>query len=362
MRALHRVRAGELPAPPVRAGLFALTRRAASTIRRCRGLQAKQCRQLSDCAKCKTRILRPGRGTDVDPCDETSHAILLPTPVRRVIVDSHSACVLGLRRRAAPSPTSSRLTLPHLILCAGALRPYPDAVMPCQRSLHHYRNEWWTCAICRSCILARAASRSPSAPSACQASPVNECREKPQTYVANVISGLPGMDWDIIVWHDEETGLDQLTAHLQQQLRPAPSALYDTLPGEPSGYVRIAMSGGKQSRSSSGGASRLAVISGIPAGWSDCHYPTRWTGSTVQSNDGPSTTLFAAFYPVDSAFAVLSRHVPATLSIRRPCVRTLLAAIRCSAASAVSRTGKHDTTVTQPAALHLTTLEQHRGT
>ncbi|SDH44993.1 hypothetical protein SAMN05216338_1009119 [Bradyrhizobium sp. Rc2d] len=258
MRALHRVRAGELPAPPVRAGLFALTRRAASTIRRCRGLQAKQCGQLSDCAKCKTRILRPGRGTDVDPCDETSHAILLPTPVRRVIVDSHSACVLGLRRRAAPSTTSSRLTLPHLILCAGALRPYPDAVMPCQQSLHHYRNEAWTCAICRSCILARAASRSPSAPSACQAWPVNECREKPQTYVADVISGLPGMDWDIIVWHDEETGLDQLTAHLQQQLRPAPSAPYGTLPGKASGYVWIAMTRGKRSRSSSGGASRLA--------------------------------------------------------------------------------------------------------
>ncbi len=274
-----------------------------------------------------------------------------PPPVRRVIVDSHSARVLSLRRRAAPTPTSYRLTLPHLILCAGALRPYPGALMPCQESLHHHWNEWWTCAICRSCILARAASRSPSAPSACQGSPVNECRENPQTYIADVTSRLPGMDWDIIVRHDEETGLDQLTAHLQQQLRPAPSALYGILPGEPSGYVWIAMSGGKQSRSSSGGASRLAIISGVPAGWSHCHCPTRWTGSTVPSNDGPSTTLFAA-----------ARHVPATLSLRRPCVRTWLAATRCSAASAVSRTGKHDTTVTQPAALHLTTLEQHRGT
>ncbi|MBB4263102.1 hypothetical protein GGD64_007168 [Bradyrhizobium sp. CIR3A] len=360
MRALHRIRAGELPSTPVRAGLLALTKRAASTIRRCRGLQAKQCGELSDYAKCKTHILGPGRGTDVDPRDETDLAILLPTRVRRVIVDSHSARVLSLRRRAAPTPTSYRLTLPHLILCAGALRPYPDALMPCWESLHHHWNERWTCAICRSCILARAASKSPSAPSACQASPVNECREKPQTYVADVISGLPGMDWDIIVWHDEETGLGQLTAHLQQQLRPAPSALYGILPGEPSGYVWIAMSSGKQSRSSSVGASRLAVISGVPAGWSHC--PTRWTGSTVPSNDGPSTPLFAAFYPLDSAFAVFWRHVPATLSLRRPCVRTWLAAIRCSAASAVSRTRKHDTTVTQPAALHLTTLEQHRGT
>lgn len=250
MRALHRIRAGELPSTPVRAGLLALTRRVASTIRRCRGLQAKRCGQLSDYAKCKTHILRPGRGTDVDPRDETSLAILLPIPVRRGIVDSHSARVLSLRRRAAPTPTSYRLTLPHLILCAGALRPYPDALMPCQDSLHHHWNEWWTCAICRSCILARAVSRSPSAPSACQASPVNECRE----------------------------------------------------------------------------------------------------------------TLFAAFYPLDPAFAVFSRHVPATLSLRRLCVRTWLAAIRCSAASAVSRTRKHDTTVTQPAALHLTTLEQHRET
>ncbi|MGY3034153.1 hypothetical protein ACVIIV_003323 [Bradyrhizobium sp. USDA 4354] len=226
MRALHRIPAGQLPSPPVRAGLFALTRRAASTIRRCRGLQTKQCGQPSDCAKCKTDILRPARGTDVDPCDETSLSILLPTPVRRVIVDSHAARVLSLRRRAAPTPTSYKLTPLYLILCAGALRSYPDADIPYPQSLHHYRNEWWTCAICRSCISARPASRSPSAPSACQASPVSECREKPQTYIGDVISGLHAMSWDIILCHDEETGLDQLTAHPQKPLRPAPNALY----------------------------------------------------------------------------------------------------------------------------------------
>ncbi len=131
MRAPHRIRAGELPCTPVRAGLFALTRRAASTIRRCRGLQTKQCDQLSDQAKCKRHILWPGRCTDVDRLDETSLAILLPTPIRPVIVDSHSARMHSIRRRAAPTPTSYRLTPPYLILCAGALRPYPDAVIPC---------------------------------------------------------------------------------------------------------------------------------------------------------------------------------------------------------------------------------------
>lgn len=181
-------------------------------MRRCRGLQTRQCSQLSDHAKRKPHILRPGRGTDVDRCDETSLAILLPTPARRVIVESHSARVPSLRRRAAPTPTSYRLTPPHLILCAGALRPYPGAVIPYQNSLHHHRNEAWTCAICRSCLSARPPSRSPSAPSPCQAAPGNQCREKPQTYVAEVISGLPGMGWGIFFWHDEEAGLDRLTA------------------------------------------------------------------------------------------------------------------------------------------------------
>ncbi len=131
MRAQHRIRAGELPSTPVRAGLFALTRRAASTIRRCRGLQTKQCDQLSDQGKCKRHILRPGRCTDVDRRDETSLATLLPTPIPRVIADSHSAHMHSLRRRAAPTPTSYRLTPRCLILCAGALQPYPDAVIPC---------------------------------------------------------------------------------------------------------------------------------------------------------------------------------------------------------------------------------------
>ncbi|MGY3396249.1 hypothetical protein ACVWW6_008840 [Bradyrhizobium sp. USDA 3311] len=206
MRALHRTRAGELPSTPVRAGLVALTRRAASTIRRCRGLQAKQYSQLSNYLKCKTHILRPGRGTDVDPCDETSLAILLSAPVRRVIVDSHSARVLSFRRWAAPTPASYRLTSPYLILRAAALGTYQDAVMPCQQSLQHHRTEWWTCAICRSWISARTASRSPSARSACQASPVNDRGDKLQSYVADVGSGLPGMGWAINVWHDEKSG------------------------------------------------------------------------------------------------------------------------------------------------------------
>ncbi|SCB55339.1 hypothetical protein GA0061098_10395 [Bradyrhizobium shewense] len=356
MRALHRIGAGELPSTPVRAGHFALTRRAPPTIRRCRRLQTEQCGQLSDHAKCKPHILRPGRGTDVDRCDGTSLAILLPTPVGRVIVNSHSARVLSLRRRAASIPISYRLTPPYLILCADALRPYPGAVIPSQQSLHHHRNEGWRCAICRSFLLARPPSRIPPAPSPGQTSPVKECREKPQSYVADVVSGLPGMGWDIISWHDEETGLDRLTARPEQQLRPAPSALYGTLPG-----VWIALSGGKQSRSSSGRTSGPAVISGVPAGWSHGPCPTRWTGSTVESNDGPSRTQFAAFYsrfrlcgpapclPLspfgDRACAPCLVQQPFVLSPRLPC---------CERES-----------TTQPLLsrrLHLTTLEQHRGT
>ncbi|MBB4372966.1 hypothetical protein GGD63_005781 [Bradyrhizobium sp. cir1] len=363
MRALHRIGAGELPSTPVRAGLFALTRRAPPTIRRCRGLQRKQCGQLSDHAKCKPHILRPGRGNDVDRCDETSLAILLTTPVRRVIVESHSARVLSLRRQAASTPISYRLTLPYLILCAGAVRPYLGAVIPSQQSLHHQGNEGWRCAICRSCLLARPPTRSPSASSPGQATPVNECREKPQTYVADVISGLPGMGWDVIFWHDEETGLDQLTARLQQQLRPAPSALYGTLPGEASSYVWIAMTGGKQSRSSSGRTSRPAVISGVPAGWSHCHCPTRWTGSTVESNDAPSTTQFAAFYSRFRLCGPFAAH--ACHPLRSATVRAQLAL--CSSHSFYRRlcrlaNGKAPHNRYSVCCLHSTTLEQHRGT
>ncbi|MBB4365362.1 hypothetical protein GGD65_006428 [Bradyrhizobium sp. CIR18] len=363
MRALHRIGAGERPSTPVRAGLFALTRRAPPTIRRCRGLQTKQCGRLSDPAKCKPHIVPPGRGTDVDRCDETSLAILPPAPVRRVIVDSHSARVLSLRRLAASTPISYKLTSPYLVLCAGALRPYPGAVIPSQQSLHHRRNEGGRCAICRTCLLARPPSRSPSAPSPGQASPVNECREKPQTYVADVVSGLPGMGWELIFWHDEETGLDQLTARLQQQLRPAPSALYCILPGETSGYVSSAMSGGTQPGSSSGRTSRLAVISGVPAGWSRYHRPTRWTGSTVETNDGPSTTQFAALYSrfrLCGPFAAHACHPLPTATVR---ARLAL----CSTHSFYRRVlrlanGKARHNRYSACCLHSTTLEQHRGT
>ncbi len=245
MRALHRIGAGELPSAPVRAGLVALTRRTASSIRRCRGLQAKHCRQLSGYPKCKTHILRPGRGTDVDPCDETSLAILLP-PLRRMIVDSHSARVLSLRRRAPHGASSV------------------TALSSAERSVWHS------------------------------------------------------------AWRSLLSRLDRYDARQAIPQKFGPPLL-------------------------------VAIISGVPAGWSHCHCSTRWTDSTVQSNDGPSTTLFAALYTLDSAFAVLSRQNACPLSPRRPCVRTLpcAAAIRSSGASAVSRTGKHDTTVTQPA-LHLT--------
>lgn len=360
MRALYRIGAGELPSTSVRAGLFALTRRAPPTIRRSRGVETKQCGQLSDHAKCKPHIRRPRRGTDVDRCDETSLAILLPTPVRLVIVDSHSARVLSLRRRAASTPISYRLRPLYLILCAGALRPYPGAVIPSQQSLHHYRNEGWSCAICRSCLLARPPSRSPSAPSPGQVSPVNECREKPQTHV---ISGLPRMGWELIFWHDEETGLDQLTARLQQQLRPAPSALYCILPGEASGCVRIAMSGGKQSGSSSGRTSRPAVISSVPAGWSHSHGSTRWTGSTVESNDGPSTTQLAAFYSRFRLCGPSAAHACHPLPAANVHARLAL----CSSHSFYRRVcrlanGKARHNRYSACCLHSITLEQHRGT
>jgi hypothetical protein len=263
MRALHRIGPGELPATPVRGGLFALTRRAAPTIRRCRGLQTKQCGQLSDQAKCNPHILRRRRGTDVDPCDETSLAILLPTPVRGVIVDSHSARVLGLlsgggfytHRLQTDATLSQSMRRPSSTI---SRRGYPFSAIltsPPERGVD---------AICRSCLLSRPPSRSQSAPSPGQASPVNECREKPQTYDADVNSRLPGMSWAINVWHDDETGLDQLTARLQQQRRPAPSALCGTLPGKACGYVWIAMSGDEQSCSSSSRNSRLAVIAASP--------------------------------------------------------------------------------------------------
>lgn len=61
----------------------------------------------------------------------------------------------------------------------------------------------------------------------------------------------------------------------------------------------------------------------------------------VESHDSSQRSLAV------SAFALYSRHMPATLSLRRPRVRTLAcaAAIRSFAASAVSRLGKHDTTL-----------------
>ncbi len=197
-------------------------------------------------------------------------------------------------------------------------------------------------AICRSCLLSRPPSRGRSAPSPGEASPVNECREKPQTCEADVNSGLPGMSWAINVWHDDETGLDRLTARLQQQLRPAPNALCGTLPGKASGYVWIAMSGDKQSCSVEPQFSTCRHR-GVPAGWSYCDC-RRWIGSMVESHDSSQRPL------VDSAFALSSPHMPATLSLRRARVRTLAcaAAIRSFAASAVSRPGKHDTTLTQP--------------
>ncbi|SFV14742.1 hypothetical protein SAMN05192541_12223 [Bradyrhizobium arachidis] len=258
MRALHRIGAGEPSAKPVQTALFSLTRRAAPTIRRCCGLQTKQCSWLSDHA-----ILRPGRGTDVDRCDATSLAILLPTP--------YTWCDRGFSLCSRPQSTSTGGSRTHFLQTDATLshsmrrpsstisrRGYPFSAIltsPPERRVD---------AICRSCLLSRPPSRSRSAPSPGQASPVNECREKPQTCEADVNSGLPGMSWAINVWHDDETGLEQLTARLQQQLRPAPNALCGTLPGKASGYVWIAMSGDKQSCSSLSRNSRLAVIAASP--------------------------------------------------------------------------------------------------
>jgi len=246
MRALHRIKGGELLFTPVRGGLFALTRRAAPTIRRCRGLQTKQCGQLSD-----------------------------------------------------------------------------------------------------------------------RASPVNGCRESPQTYVADFISGLPGMGWAIARApagsaisrrYAKVDSLDQVTAGLQQQLRPAPSALYGTLPGEACGYVWIAMSSEEQSRSSSGRTSPLAVISDVHAGWSHCHCRTRWTSSTAESNAcsrslvdrlcGPFAAL--ACQPLPSA--TVRAHL-ALCSSHAFCRRV------CRLAKGKARPKRYAARF-----LDLTTLEKYRGT
>lgn len=353
---LHRIRRGELPSTPVRAGLFALTSRAAPRIRRCRAFQTK-CGQLPDDGRCTPQVLQTGRGTDVDLCHETGLAIFLPTRVSRVIVGSHSARVLGLRRRAASTPISNRLASPYGILSAGALRAYPAPVMPSQQSSHHQRNDGRTCANCRSRLLARPPSRSQSTLSPGQASPVDECSEKPQTYVADLISRSPGMGWAVIFWQDEETGLDRLTTRLQQQFRPAPSAFYGTLPGECSSHVWIPMSGDAQSRCSSGHTSYPTVINGVAAGWSHCHCPMRWPGSTFESNDASQRSLI-------DRLCGPSRHMPAILFLGGACVHTLpsAAAIRCIATSAIFRTGRHDTTITQPASCISLLWSKHRGT
>lgn len=351
MRALHRIGAGELPSAPERAGFFAQTRWAAPTIRGCRDLQTKPCGQLYDPAKCNPHILRPGRGTDGDRCDETSLAILLPTPVRRLTVDPHSARVLSLRRRAASTPNSYILT-PHLILCDGALRAYRRAVIPCQQSLHHHQNKGRTCAMCRSCHLARPPSRSPSAPSPGQASPVNECREKPQTYIADVISGLPGMGWAISFWYDEETGLDQLTARLQQQLRPVPSALHGTLPW---GGLRLRLDRYVRLRAIAqqlGSQFSTCAHQRCPRWLVHCHCPTRWTGSTAESNPGSRSLIhrlcgpFAAHacHPLPSATA--RAHV--ALSSSHSFDRRV-----CRLANGKARPNHYSAFF-----LHLTTLEQ----
>lgn len=331
-------------------------------MRRCRGLQTRQCSQLSDHAKRKPHILRPGRGTDVDRCDETSLAILLPTPARRVIVESHSARVPSLRRRAAPTPTSYRLTPPHLILCAGALRPYPGAVIPYQNSLHHHRNEAWTCAICRSCLSARPPSRSPSAPSPCQAAPGNRCREKPQTYVAEVISGLPGMGWGIFFWHDEEAGLDRLTAHLSNsfvQRQALCMGLCLSRPPVTSGSLCQAASNPAAVRAAllDLPSSAVSPLAGVTA-------TARRTGPARRSNQMTGhlqrvrSVLYLPFH-LCGPFAAHACH-----PLRSATVRAHFA-LRSSHSfyrqPAVSRTGKHDKPLLSRC-LHLTTLEQHRGT
>lgn len=128
---------------------FSLTRRAAPTIRRCCGLQTKQCSWLSDHA-----ILRPGRGTDVDRCDATSLAILLPTP--------YTWCDRGFSLCSRPQSTSTGGSRTHFLQTDATLshsmrrpsstisrRGYPFSAIltsPPERRVD---------AICRSCLLSR---------------------------------------------------------------------------------------------------------------------------------------------------------------------------------------------------------------